>query len=333
MKCNNIRLLLDEYINNTLDDKKRSLVEKHLKSCKNCQNELEYLIKYFSLAKNIPQKEAPGNFLDNINKKISEKTFIDRIKNTFLYPVKIKAPIEIFGLLSTAILIFILLNPFNITLGVKNEKISKKQALTEGENSFSGKESLEDESKLIESKKINSADKKIAMPAKDNITYVDSIQKNETSKSKKKETAPSYNIALNIIDKNISDFPLMEKTDSDKSLRSIEPKYRMKKSLAEESSKTTISGNEKIYEEEKDNAYSNYRQNEVYTEIEKIITDMGGKINLEDSSIEKNIINIVISEAKYETLIVKLQERGKIETLKEKQENKSQIIELNLILE
>lgn len=60
--CRKIRGMLSEYIDDRLDSKKRSLVERHLSSCEACSKELESLRMTVQLLHRVPQVSVPRSF-------------------------------------------------------------------------------------------------------------------------------------------------------------------------------------------------------------------------------------------------------------------------------
>ncbi|MBW1847877.1 MAG: zf-HC2 domain-containing protein [Deltaproteobacteria bacterium] len=112
MKCSNIKLLLSEYIDKSLNVQTRSLVEQHLKDCETCQNDYVVLKNIISDLGELPKVKAPDDFLDNLHARMDSRFDIKKIARTLFVPFKIKVPLELLTAAATAVLIIFFVNVF-----------------------------------------------------------------------------------------------------------------------------------------------------------------------------------------------------------------------------
>ena len=80
--CEKILNLIPLYIDNMLSDEENDEVLRHLKTCKKCQSELEYLKSIIDTTKDIPEIDLPKDFHKNLMEK-AEK--IERTKKKKRY--------------------------------------------------------------------------------------------------------------------------------------------------------------------------------------------------------------------------------------------------------
>ncbi len=123
MDCNEVRHLLDQYIDKDLDKYEYNQVKEHISSCVECKAEYLFLKKYKKNIKSLSTAKAPDDFLEQLNRRIYKKSFLSKLVNLAFYPLKIKLPIETAGVLATVLLILIFFNPFvNIREGIQDIK-------------------------------------------------------------------------------------------------------------------------------------------------------------------------------------------------------------------
>ncbi len=61
-QCRKVRGMLSEYIDNRLDDEKKTLIERHLQTCEACSKELESLQMTVQLLHRVPEVPVPRSF-------------------------------------------------------------------------------------------------------------------------------------------------------------------------------------------------------------------------------------------------------------------------------
>ncbi len=67
--CEKILNLIPLYIDNMLSDEENDIVIRHIKTCKACQSELEYLKSIIDTTKDIPEIDLPSDFHKNLIEK------------------------------------------------------------------------------------------------------------------------------------------------------------------------------------------------------------------------------------------------------------------------
>ena len=105
--CEEIRKMMNEYLDNELDSKLLSGFSEHIKNCSSCKYELEETRQVLSLLKVLPEVELPFNFKDKLHSKlIEEKINYDNKNNSILLRSKY---IKIISTVA-AILIFVIIS-------------------------------------------------------------------------------------------------------------------------------------------------------------------------------------------------------------------------------
>lgn len=84
MNCKKVQTKLLEYLNNELPDKINQLLENHIKTCPDCQKELEGLKKTMNLFDQFPQvelePEQQEKFLFEVRQKIRKQTQVKPLR-------------------------------------------------------------------------------------------------------------------------------------------------------------------------------------------------------------------------------------------------------------
>lgn len=68
--CKTIRDNICAYIDDELDIKQRNDFEKHINNCAECKKDLEEMLKIVELCNDLPQKELPSDFKDELHEKL-----------------------------------------------------------------------------------------------------------------------------------------------------------------------------------------------------------------------------------------------------------------------
>jgi hypothetical protein len=110
MECNGVKKLLSEYIDNTPDERTRTLIEGHLKECKDCNYEYISMKTMVEELRSMGSLEAPKDFLEKVHERIDSFSPIERVRSSFFFLSLIKVPMELIALAATAVLIFIVFN-------------------------------------------------------------------------------------------------------------------------------------------------------------------------------------------------------------------------------
>jgi hypothetical protein len=110
MKCNMVKKLLSEYIDNALDEQTGTLIEAHLKGCKGCSNEYTSIKIMIGELRSMGSFEAPKDFLEKVHDRIDTMAPVEKTRSFLYFPSLIKNPMELIALAATAVLIFIIFN-------------------------------------------------------------------------------------------------------------------------------------------------------------------------------------------------------------------------------
>lgn len=111
MKCDDVKLLLDEYLEGSLPAGDAAQVKEHLGKCAGCRGELQFLRKYLKKTGSFPVLRAPDDFLENIHRKIDAPARNALVTRLF-FPLKIKVPLEAAALLALAVTGLLIFKPF-----------------------------------------------------------------------------------------------------------------------------------------------------------------------------------------------------------------------------
>jgi len=124
MKCRDAHEMMHSYFDNKTDPMKDKNLAEHINSCPKCRAELDFLINYRNILKNVKPVPPPDNFLSELHRRIeSEKSenpvkrIIDALK---VFLSNYNFHIEAAGVLAVAALVFFLYRPFF------NEQIPEK---------------------------------------------------------------------------------------------------------------------------------------------------------------------------------------------------------------
>jgi hypothetical protein len=110
MECREIKKLLDQYIDNDLSKEVSAIVRKHLSSCIDCGTELALLKKYKKEMASLKGVKASADFLQQLNVRIDKQSNLKKILRSLFFPLKIKLPIEAFGVVASVVLVILLVN-------------------------------------------------------------------------------------------------------------------------------------------------------------------------------------------------------------------------------
>jgi hypothetical protein len=100
MKCAEVRRLFDEYLEKTLGERQRALLEDHAGSCPDCRRELEKALRYREMMSGLYRVDAPGGFLAGVRRRLDEEKLPEkqgmmrRLREFLFFPLKVKLPIE-----------------------------------------------------------------------------------------------------------------------------------------------------------------------------------------------------------------------------------------------
>ncbi|MFC1576273.1 zf-HC2 domain-containing protein [Candidatus Omnitrophota bacterium] len=106
MKCSDIKKMLAEYIDGTLTESNKALVEAHVASCKMCAEEVAFLKTYIKEAGSLEKMKAPADFLEKVHERLERRFSFEKLMRTLFVPIRIKVPLELAGVMATLLLAF-----------------------------------------------------------------------------------------------------------------------------------------------------------------------------------------------------------------------------------
>jgi hypothetical protein len=120
MVCVKIQKLLSGYIDGDLDARTRESVGTHLRQCEACNEEFLSMKELIHELGALEGLKAPDGFTEKVRRKIENPSWSARIRSSLFFPAKIKIPLEIAALATTAVLIFFLVNSFQSDGGLSD---------------------------------------------------------------------------------------------------------------------------------------------------------------------------------------------------------------------
>lgn len=190
MKCDEIKTLLDEYLDGTLPEDIRETVKKHVQACPECKEELRFLKQYMKSVKTIATVKAPDDFLEELHRRINAPARTGIIQKLFV-PVKIKVPLEAAAVAALAVTGMLLFRPFATEIAEQKsgEPASRTAHLEEKdwrEKSLARREKpsihAADKDRTVVEEAESTADVKVATATRD-----DSLKKREASRGEQME--------------------------------------------------------------------------------------------------------------------------------------------------
>jgi len=136
MNCGEIKELLSEYVDGVLDGETKALVDEHLSTCKDCEEELASLKTLVNELGSLESVAPPGDFLDQLHERMEQPSWFSKILRTLFVPMRLKIPLEFAGAVAMAILVFSLLHVqkdhyrvAEAPVSLKQERVAEKDAL------------------------------------------------------------------------------------------------------------------------------------------------------------------------------------------------------------
>lgn len=125
MNCSDIKKLLWDYIDESISQKNKKLIEQHLKTCKNCAQEYKLLAKYKIKMFSTKKVKAPSDFLAKVHSRIEQPKTIEKLIKRLFIPFKIKIPLELAGAVITIVFLIWIIGPQQRMQDIaKDEKIA-----------------------------------------------------------------------------------------------------------------------------------------------------------------------------------------------------------------
>jgi hypothetical protein len=105
MDCSDIKVLLSEYIDGTLDRETKDRVEQHVASCADCREELASLKALVHELGSLEPVQPPEDFLAQVHKRLDKPSRFSKLFGTLFLPFRIKWPLQVAGAAAMAILV------------------------------------------------------------------------------------------------------------------------------------------------------------------------------------------------------------------------------------
>lgn len=194
MNCDELKDLLDDYLNNNLDKDNIVELEKHLKNCSDCQNELNAEKKFLELIKQLEVKKAPMGLSSNVREHLkaekTQRSEMNIFKNIFA-PSKMKMSFQI-----AAILLIVITASYSFIF-LKSQFGSMSQIKA---TEFLDSVGTAEKSPTLARKKINAS---VAQkPAERVAINEDAIEKAQSAESESDVQLPAKELFFNTAEKS-----------------------------------------------------------------------------------------------------------------------------------
>lgn len=116
VECFEVLRLLSEYADDELDSVTRGRVAEHLAGCEACEAELRALETLMTRIGAAERINAPPEFLENVHVRLGQRSSARRIVGRIFYPLHVKVPLEVAGVVAALLLIVTLhhgMRPFS----------------------------------------------------------------------------------------------------------------------------------------------------------------------------------------------------------------------------
>ena len=135
MECPEIKSLLSEYIDGTLDAETKEQVDQHVLTCGHCRKELASLKALVQELGSLEGVEPPKDFLDQLHKRLEKRSWFSNLLRSLFLPFRIKIPLQVAGAVAMAVLVFSVFHfqreEFRVAeapVVTPKEEVAKKQA-------------------------------------------------------------------------------------------------------------------------------------------------------------------------------------------------------------
>lgn len=135
MECSEIKSLLSEYIDGTLDAETKELVDQHVLKCGHCRKELASLRALVQELGSLESVEPPKDFLDQLHRRLEKRSRFSSLVRRLFIPLRIKIPLQLAGAVAMAVLVFFVFHfqreEFKIAeapVVTSKEEVAKNQA-------------------------------------------------------------------------------------------------------------------------------------------------------------------------------------------------------------
>jgi anti-sigma factor RsiW len=135
MECPEIKSLLSEYIDGTLDAETKELVDQHVLTCGHCRKELASLRALVQELGSLESVEPPKDFLVQLHKRLDKRSRFSILVRSLFLPFRIKIPLQVAGAVAMAVLVFSVFHfqreefkVAEVPVVTLKEEVAKKQA-------------------------------------------------------------------------------------------------------------------------------------------------------------------------------------------------------------
>lgn len=294
MKCRDAREMIRSYLDNGTDPLKDKLLVEHINSCEKCRDELNFLMKYRNIMKEVKPVPPPDNFMAELHRKIelekTEKPLKKILTAVTDFISGFNFPLEAAGVLAVAAVVFFLYKPF---FHDRSPVVTSEYTVTSPAGEMKGKNS--ENQSIIHSEK-KSLPNPVASHEK-NISSGKDIRDTMEPEYAEKETPPLKN-------GNLSE---QAKTDSNEKSGSIMKRKSMisdkeESEVIKSSDTDELQRMEKIYPESK------------YSSAESIFKNFNATLIKKDNSPIGSIFYMIkVQPVKYTGLMKSLRDNFQVE--------------------
>ncbi|MFH1062311.1 MAG: zf-HC2 domain-containing protein [Candidatus Omnitrophota bacterium] len=134
MDCKDCKKLLSKFLDHELDQKQQKIMTKHIEDCPACAQSLESITEMVNMMHKIKAINPPADFVENVNKRLDQLPFLDKVLNGIRALFFQKQPVRIYALMVSLLLVFALTSQLNLqpkkTAGTDGSMALKQQALS-----------------------------------------------------------------------------------------------------------------------------------------------------------------------------------------------------------
>ena len=132
MDCSDIKALLSEYIDGTLDPETQDRVDQHVASCAECREELTSLRALVQELGTLEPVQPPEDFLVQVHDRLEKRSRFSSLLRMIFLPFQIKLPLQVAGAVAMAILVLSLIyfqrEEFKAPVVTLKQEVGKTQA-------------------------------------------------------------------------------------------------------------------------------------------------------------------------------------------------------------
>ncbi len=350
MDCKNVKEKLSAYIEGDISSEEKMLIDEHLRSCQKCDESLAELRKTVDYVRSLEDIEPPPWLIQKVMAKIkSGSKPRERIWQKLFYPLYVKLPIEVVGVILiavTTIYIFKTIQPEIKVAKTPSEETTPQILLQEKVVTEKELESKEDviardrvpkQSMKLQAGKAPKKETPLTSARKEEKSYIseekDRVVISQYPEKVGKEISPPVSPPLAKAGKGVFGIEQQAPSPSAKQEQAV-PSAGV--AAKDESKRRTFSEalQAKTSAEKKNGIIGLAVKVEDMAaagrEIEKIITNFGGKIIKKESIENKDIFTVEFASRKLKELIVPLGRIGEVEETMVVSEDLEGIIEIKI---